>query len=281
MKKIILSIIAVVMACSLVFGLVACKDPTDDGRRIYIAEAGSAGEEYAEPLVAKTEGATYVKAEAQKDVFTELLAKTADIGIVDSIMANYYIKTSSKSQYAKKLEIVELADADKETYAIGLRKADVYLTQKINKALYDLQEDGTIGDIASTYGLTDSLVAFEAPVVDETLDKSGYNYIINKGEFVVGYTLFAPIAYKDTNDNLIGFDTDVAKAVCQKLGVTAKFQEIDWDLKEVELNSKNIDAIWNGMTKTEERAASMSLSASYLKNTQVAVVRKGKASIVG
>ena len=91
--------------------------------------------------------------------------------------------------------------------------------------------------------------------------------------------LMYSIAY--TKDGaFVGFDTDVAKAVCQKLGVTAVFQEIDWDEKELELNGYTIDAIWNGMTYTEERAEAMSMSNSYLRNKQVAVVRKGEASRV-
>ena len=270
MKKILLTILTVALLIVMVVGAVACSMPTIT----IMAEAGSAGEEiaqkYAEDL---GKYGTYVSAQAQRDVLTEVLAQTADIGIIDSIMANYYINTPGSS-FNGKLEIVDI-EAEEETYAIGLRKADVYLTQKINKALYDLQESGKIAEIATTYGLNDALIKFEEPTVDETLDKSGYEYIINKGEFIVGYTLFAPIAYKNADDQLIGFDTDVAKAVCEVLGVTAKFQEIEWESKELELNAKNIDAIWNGMTYTAERAESMSMSASYLKNKQVAVIRAG------
>ena len=272
MKKILLTILTVAILVVMVVGAVACNVQ----KVTIMAEAGSAGEEIAQQYATDLgKFGNYVSAQAQRDVLTEILAQTADIGIIDSIMANYYIKTPGSS-FNSKLEIVDIK-AEEETYAIGLRKADVYLTQKINKALYDLQESGKIAEIAAFYGLTDSLITFEAPSVDETLDKSGYEYIINKGEFVVGYTLFAPIAYKNADDELIGFDTDVAKAVCEKLGVTAKFQEIEWDNKELELNSKNIDAIWNGMTLTAERAEAMSMSASYLKNKQVAIIRAGSS----
>ncbi len=270
MKKIILTILTVAILIVMVVGAVACNLPTVT----IMAEAGSAGEEVAQKYADDLgKLGNYVSALSQKDVLTEILAQTADIGIIDSIMANYYINTPGSS-FNGKLEIVDI-EAEEETYAVGLRKEDVYLTQKINKALYDLQEEGKIAEIAAVYGLTDALVTFEEPSVDETLDKTGYNYIIGKGEFIVGYTIFAPISYKNGNDELVGFDTDVAKAVCEKLGVTAKFQEIDWDSKVLELDGKSIDAIWNGMTYTAARAEEMSMSASYLKNKQVAIVKAG------
>lgn len=274
MKKILLTILTVAILIVMVVGAVACSTPTIT----IMAEAGSAGEELAQKYAEELgKFGNYVAADSQKAVLTEILAQTADIGYIDSIMANYYINTPGSS-FNGKLEIVDV-DAEAETYAIGLRKGDVYLTQKINKALYDLQESGKIAEIAAKYGLTNDLIAFEEPTVDETLDKSGYNYIVNRGYFIVGYTLFAPIAYKNADDELIGFDTDVAKAVCQELGFEARFQEIEWESKEIELNAKNIDAIWNGMTLTEERAQAMSMSASYLKNKQVAIVRAGSTVI--
>ena len=102
-------------------------------------------------------------------------------------------------------------------------------------------------------------------------------YVKDKGTMVVGITLFAPMNYKDANGDLIGFETEFAKAVCEKLGVKAEFKEINWDSKEVDLSSKNIDCIWNGMTITEERKANMSISVPYMKNKQVMVVKKENA----
>ena len=105
---------------------------------------------------------------------------------------------------------------------------------------------------------------------------SDWSYIEGKKEIVIGMTLFAPMNYKNDKDELIGFDTDLAKAVCEKIGVEAKFVEINWDSKEVELNSKNIDCIWNGMCITDDRKANMSISDPYLKNTQAIVMKKDK-----
>ncbi|MDD6214245.1 MAG: transporter substrate-binding domain-containing protein [Firmicutes bacterium] len=106
---------------------------------------------------------------------------------------------------------------------------------------------------------------------------SDWAYVVNKKELIIGITLFAPMNYKDDKGELIGFDTDLAKAVCEKIGVEPKFVEINWDSKEVELNSKNIDCIWNGMCITEERKQNMSISDPYLKNTQAIVMKKDRA----
>lgn len=103
--------------------------------------------------------------------------------------------------------------------------------------------------------------------------ESDLAYIKDKGEMVVGMTLFAPMNYEE-NGELTGFETEFATAVCEKLGVTPKFQEIDWNSKEIELNAKNIDCIWNGMTVTEDRKQNMALTDSYMNNKQVIVCKK-------
>lgn len=102
-----------------------------------------------------------------------------------------------------------------------------------------------------------------------------WKYIANKGEMIIGITYFSPMNFKDDSGNLTGFETEFAQAVCEKLGVKAKFQEIDWSAKETELNSKNIDCIWNGMTITDERKANMDISIPYMKNKQVMVAKNG------
>ncbi len=107
-------------------------------------------------------------------------------------------------------------------------------------------------------------------------EDSDWAYIKDKGEMVVGITMFAPMNYEDEKGELIGFDTELTKAVCEKLGVKPNFIEINWDSKEIELNSKNIDCIWNGMCITEERKQNMSMTTPYLYNTQAIVVKKDR-----
>ena len=102
-------------------------------------------------------------------------------------------------------------------------------------------------------------------------------YVKEKGKLVVGITNFAPMDYKDEKGAWIGFDADMASAFAKSLGVAVEFQEIDWDNKILELNGKNIDCVWNGMTLTSEVKAAMECSKPYCNNAQVVVLPSAKA----
>ena len=111
-------------------------------------------------------------------------------------------------------------------------------------------------------------------------DKSDSDWaaIEKSGKLVVGITLYEPMNYyEEGTENLIGFDTEFTKAVCDKLGVEPEFQIIDWEQKEVLLKGGNIDVIWNGLTVTEDRKANMGFTKSYLKNRQCIVINKANA----
>ena len=98
-------------------------------------------------------------------------------------------------------------------------------------------------------------------------------YIQGKGKMVIGYTVYAPMNYTDDEGSFTGFDTELATAVCEKLGVEPEFVEINWDTKVVELDAKSIDCIWNGMTLTEDIMANTATTKAYAKNAQVVVVK--------
>lgn len=106
-----------------------------------------------------------------------------------------------------------------------------------------------------------------------TKAENDWEYISNKGELIIGITYFEPMNYMDENGKLTGFETEFATKVCAELGVTPKFQKIDWDSKEVELNAKTIDCIWNGLTITDERKANMDITVPYMENKQVMVTK--------
>jgi polar amino acid transport system substrate-binding protein len=108
---------------------------------------------------------------------------------------------------------------------------------------------------------------------DQSSDESDLAYVQGNGALKIGITIFAPMNYYDDASKLIGFDTEFAEAVCEKLGVKPEFIEINWDTKELELQSKSIDCIWNGFTVTPERAQDILFTDSYMKNMQVAVIR--------
>ena len=97
-------------------------------------------------------------------------------------------------------------------------------------------------------------------------DTGDWDYIEEKGELIVGLDdTFAPMGFRQ-GDEIVGFDIDLANAMSEILGVKVTFQSIDWSAKEAELKAKNIDCIWNGMSATEDRQKSMTLSNKYLKN---------------
>ncbi len=103
---------------------------------------------------------------------------------------------------------------------------------------------------------------------------SDLEYVKKNGKMIIGYTVYEPMNYTDKDGNFTGFDTELAKAVCAKLGVDAEFVIINWGTKEVALNGKDIDCIWNGLTLDAEREANMACTDPYVKNAQVVVVKK-------
>ena len=119
---------------------------------------------------------------------------------------------------------------------------------------------------------------------EETADaaettESDLAYVQDKGTLVVGITYFAPMDYKaEGSDEWIGFDADMAKAFAESLGVDVEFQEITWDYKVEELNSKAIDCVWNGMTLTDEVTAAMGTSTPYCTNYQTLVYSADRAA---
>lgn len=99
--------------------------------------------------------------------------------------------------------------------------------------------------------------------------------IIDKGTIVLGLDdSFPPMGFRNENNEIVGFDIDVAKEVSKRLGVELVLQPISWTAKEQELKSYNIDCIWNGMSINEEREKAMCLSLPYLKNSMSFVIKK-------
>ena len=107
------------------------------------------------------------------------------------------------------------------------------------------------GGAASSAPAADSAASGAASTTEAAAD-SDLAYIQGKGKMTIGYTVYEPMNYTDADGNFTGFDTELATAVCEKLGVEPDFVEINWDTKIVELDAKSIDCIWNGMTLTDE-----------------------------
>lgn len=104
-------------------------------------------------------------------------------------------------------------------------------------------------------------------------------YVKDRGKLIVGITDYEPMDYKDENGNWTGFDAEFAQLVAKELGVEVEFFVLsDWEQKFYELETKNVDAVWNGMTITEEARLNASVSDPYVINAQVVVM---KADAVG
>ncbi len=102
----------------------------------------------------------------------------------------------------------------------------------------------------------------------------------NSNSIKVGITYYAPMNYLDTTTNeLVGFDTDFAKKALKEIGYEKiEFVEINWDIKQIALNTKEIDLIWNGMTIKNELKEYMAFTDSYMENKQVVVCKKTDAA---
>ena len=109
---------------------------------------------------------------------------------------------------------------------------------------------------------------------EEQADNS-LEYILNRGKLILGLDdAFPPMGFRDDSGEIVGFDIDLAKAVCEKLGVELVLQPIYWPAKENELETKNVDCLWNGFSVTPERIEKLTLSIPYMENAIAIVVTK-------
>ena len=127
--------------------------------------------------------------------------------------------------------------------------------------------------------LMTALLVFSGLTIRTALaEQTDSETIQKKGTLVVGITDFVPMDYPGPDGQWIGFDADLARAFAESLGVACEFTVIDWDNKLLELDSGNIDCIWNGMTLTDGVKAAMETSKPYCGNAQVVVAPKDKAA---
>ena len=274
---------ALILAMSMALGMTASVSAED---LTYAVEAGSAGE-----AAAEENGWNYNSVASQADALMEVASGTSDAAIIDLLMAGAMIGEGTSYP-----DLVYTDELTTEEYGVGCRKGSD-LAAYINDVFAETYADGTMEETAKKYGVQEALVDQESGEEADTEDTteaaeadteeateaateaaeatdadSDVAYIQEKGSLVVGITDFEPMDYKDENGNWIGFDADMATLVAEKLGVEVKFVEIDWDNKIMELDSKNIDVVWNGMTLTDEVKESMECTNAYCNNAQVVVV---------
>ena len=261
MKK----MIAMLLTAAMVMGLcvTGCGGKNDTKETSYAVEAGSAAEE-----VAKEKGYKYNSVSSQADALMEVASGTSNAAIIDLLMAGAMI--GEGTSYPNLTYTEELTE---EEYGIGCRKGSD-LASYINAVLAESYADGTMQKIADKYGVREELLVKQDKSEYVASEKdSDVAHIKEKGKLIVGITEFAPMDYKDDDGNWIGFDADMARLVAEKLGVEAVFTVIvDWDSKVMELETGNVDVVWNGMTLTNAVLSSMECTNAYCKNAQVIVV---------
>ncbi len=126
---------------------------------------------------------------------------------------------------------------------------------------------GCAGEESKTDSTADSTVSTGE---DLSLQK-----VKDAGKLVLGLDpTFKPMGYTDENDELVGFDIDVAREVCERMGVELVLQPVNWDTKEQDLNVGTIDCIWNGLSVSDERKEIMLMSEPYMNNEMIFVVKE-------
>lgn len=266
MKKIISLALALIMMLGCVAAFASCNNPEENGLNF---------------------GKELLSVGSQLDALNGLVKGDADIAVIDSVMAGYYMSSVDTFKDYQVLSGVVLAE---EKYGIAAKKGNAALIGKINEAMIALA-DTDYKTIATEYGLaTETLITATTANPNAEATDASWNNVVSAKKLVIGYTLFAPIAYKDGDGedaDLIGFDIDLAEAVVAYLNnkysaeIAVEFIVIEWNEKEAMLENGSIDLVWNGMTITDERLAEMEISVPYLANKQVAVVKKADAAKYG
>ena len=267
MKKFTSIILALVMMLSCVAAFASCQKPDENNDLNF--------------------GKELLSVDSQLNALNGLVKGDAEIAVIDSVMAGYYMNGVDTFKNYQVLPGVILAE---EQYGIAAKKGNAALIGKINEAMIALA-DTEYKNVANKYGLaTETLVKADTANPNAAATDASWNKIVEAKKLIIGYTLFAPIAYNEgdgADAKFVGFDIDLAKAVVEYLNtkysaeIQIEFVEIEWAQKETLLENGSIDLVWNGMTITEERLAAMEISVPYLANKQVAIVKKADAAKYG
>lgn len=258
-KKMVLAVAIVAVIVCMTIAFTACNTGNNDGILF---------------------GSELLRLTAQVDILQNLDTGTADIGIMDSVMAGHYLTHGS---YVGKIAALNLFTFPAEEYGIGAKKGNDALIGKINEALIVLAGNGTFASIATEYGLQNEvLVDLDTVNPNASATDNSWNAIAQSGSLVIGYTVFEPIAYPE-NGELTGFDVELAEAVVAYLNdaygsnVEIEWIEIDWSTKQTQLENGTLDLVWNGMTLTDEVKNGMSTTVPYLANRQTLIIRSEDA----
>lgn len=266
MKKKIAALLMAVMAVGCLGACGSKEVPANkvfgvddlEGKKIGV-QLGTTGDIYASDI----KGAEVIQYKSGTDAVQALKQGKVDCVIIDEQPAKAYV---SKNDDTKILD----EEFALEEYAICVSKENTELTEKINAALAELKEEGTLEQIVNAWinpeeGAKKGEGAYTSP---EGVDKS------NGTLTMATNAQFEPYEYKDGGDKIIGLDVDMATAIADKLGMELKITDIDFDSIITAVQSGKADIGVAGMTVTEDRLKNIDFTDSYTTSKQVIIVRK-------
>ncbi|MCH1983095.1 transporter substrate-binding domain-containing protein [Ruminococcus sp. OA3] len=264
MKKILVLALTAVMALSLAACGGSKKENTvnsvDDlaGKKIGV-QLGTTGDIYASDFAEENEGTQVERFSKGMDAVQSVKQGKLDCVIIDAQPAKAFVEKNDD------LKILD-DPFELEEYAIALKKDNTELKDKINAALAELKEDGTLDSIASNY------------IGDDTKGKSPYESPADtdrsNGKLVMATNAaFEPYEYYE-NNTIVGLDVDMAQAIADKLGMELKVEDMEFDSIITAVQSGKADIGVAGMTVTEDRLKNVDFTDSYTTATQVIIVRK-------
>ena len=205
--------------------------------------------------VSMTAGVSAATVESKDDLKNATIG--VQLGTTGDIEASEYEKDGATvKRYSK--------GSEAEEYAICLKKGNDELLDKINGALEELKEDGTVDDIMNNY-IGDNIgeTPYESP---EDVDRSNGTLIMATN------AEFEPYEYRE-GDTIVGIDADIAQAICDKLGYELEIDDMEFDAILAAVQSGKADFGAAGMTVTEDRLESVDFTDTYANASQVIIVK--------
>lgn len=257
MKKIITAITACALSLTM---LASCGIPANTVHSIDDLEGKTIGVQLGttgDTLAGDIKDATVEKFTKGADAVQSLKQGKVDAVMIDSEPAEVFVEKNDD------IEILDEAYNDEE-YAIAMNLDNTDLQAKINSALKELKDDGTLDNIKSYYSGEENVTQYTSPA---NIDRSN-------GTIVMATNAeFPPYESKD-GDNVVGLDVDMMQAVCDKLGYELKIDDMAFDSIISAVQSGKADVGVAGMSVTPDREKNVLFSDSYTTSHQVVIVRK-------
>lgn len=225
------------------------------GKKIAVQE-GTTGD----ILVSDMEGTQVSRFKKATDCAMELINGRVDAVVIDNMPAKKLVDANSK-----KLKLLDFpASEDKEAYAIAIAKGNTELLDQFNTAIKTLKSNGTYDALVDKY-ISGNADAKLPDIPDYTATKT----------LIMGTNAeFEPFEYRTDDNQVVGFDVELAKYICAQIGVKLEVSDQDFDSLIPALETGKINFIAAGMSATDERKKNVDFTDDYYEATQAIVVRK-------